>query len=268
MLSLILIGILVCFLGFALVWAFCLRCGNYSFLDVAFSYGLAVLVPLYAWKGDGDFLRKLCFSVLGVIWSLRLGTYILIRVLRHHPSEDQRYQALRERWPGPWMFLLFFELQAFLVVVFSSPFLIASFNAEPALTALEFAGLSTALAGIVGETIADRQMAQFKKASPSSGAVCQAGLWRYSRHPNYFFESLVWCGFSIAALSSPWGWVCLACPLLMLYFLLRVTGIPLTEAYAVNSKGDAYREYQKTTSMFVPWFRKNLSASKFNSDQS
>ena len=82
------------------------------------------------------------------------------------------------------------------------------------------------------------------------------GLWRYSRHPNYFFESLVWWGFFLVALGSPWGWITIACPLLMLYFLFKVTGIPLTEEYAVKTKGDAYREYQRTTSAFVPWLRK------------
>jgi steroid 5-alpha reductase family enzyme len=94
--------------------------------------------------------------------------------------------------------------------------------------------------------------------------VCQAGLWNYSRHPNYFFEALLWCGFALAALSSPWGWVCLLCPLLMLYFLLRVTGIPLTEEYALKSKGDAYREYQRTTSALVPWFKKPPASRQSN----
>jgi steroid 5-alpha reductase family enzyme len=84
-------------------------------------------------------------------------------------------------------------------------------------------------------------------------------LWRYSRHPNYFFESLIWWAFFLAALGSPHGWITIVCPLLMLYFLFKVTGIPLTEEYAVKSKGDAYREYQRTTSAFIPWFPKKAS---------
>ena len=78
------------------------------------------------------------------------------------------------------------------------------------------------------------------------------GLWRYSRHPNYFFEWLVWIAYAMFALASPWGWISLACPAVMLYFLLRVTGIPATEAQALKSRGDDYREYQRTTSAFVP----------------
>ena len=154
------------------------------------------------------------------------------------------------------MFLLFFELQAVLVVIFSFPFLFASFNPEPDLHPLEMVGLLVAVLGLAGESLADHQMQAFKSNPARQGAVCDVGLWKYSRHPNYFFESVIWWGFFIAALASPWGWLALVCPLLMLYFLFQVTGIPLTEEYALKSKGEAYRRYQQTTSAFVPWFRK------------
>lgn len=227
---------------------------NYGFLDVAFSYGVAVLAPIYALFGPGYAMRKWLFAAVGAAWSLRLGTYILRRVLRHHPAEDVRYQTLRARWPGEARFLAFFELQALLVVIFSLPFLFAAFNTAPSLALVEIAGLSVAATGIVGEAIADAQLQAFKTSGRSAGGVCDIGLWRYSRHPNYFFESVVWWGFCIAALGSPFGWMTVVCPLLMLYFLFRVTGIPLTEEYAVRRKGEAYREYQRTTSAFVPWF--------------
>jgi steroid 5-alpha reductase family enzyme len=242
---------------FALTWAISVRIRNYGLLDVAFSYGVAILAPMYAWFGTGAFTRKWLAAAIGIAWSLRLGTYILVRVIKQHPAEDARYQTLRDRWPGPLRFLGFFELQALLVVIFSLPFLLISFNPSPTLTALEFAGLAVAFVALMGEAIADLQMQAFKRDPSNRGMVCQAGLWRYSRHPNYFFESLVWWGFFLAALGSPWGWITIVCPLLMLYFLFKVTGIPLTEEYAVKSKGDAYREYQRTTSEFVPWFRKD-----------
>jgi steroid 5-alpha reductase family enzyme len=88
------------------------------------------------------------------------------------------------------------------------------------------------------------------------GRACRVGLWRYSRHPNYFFEWLIWIAFFVFALGSPYGWITVYCPLLMLYFLLRVTGIPATEEQALKSRGEAYRECQRTTSVFVPWFPK------------
>ena len=122
---------------------------------------------------------------------------------------------------------------------------------------MEITGLALAILSLGGEALADWQLKQFKADPANRGKVCQAGLWRYSRHPNYFFESLIWWAFFLVALGSLHGWVTILCPLLMLYFLWKVTGIPLTEEHAVRSKGDAYREYQRTTSAFVPWFRKS-----------
>ena len=241
---------------FTITWAISVRIRNYGLLDVAFSYGVAILAPMYAWLGPGEPVRKWTFAVIGVVWSLRLGTYILVRVLRHHPAEDPRYQTLRARWPGPLRFLGFFLLQAVLVVIFSLPFLFVAFKSQRGITALEFAGMLIAAGAVLGETIADLQMQAFKSNPANRGRVCDVGLWRYSRHPNYFFESMVWWGCFLVALDSPWGWVTIVCPLLMLYFLLRVTGIPLTEEYAVRNKGNVYREYQRKTSAFVPWFRR------------
>lgn len=257
MLNLFLIGLAVAMTYFAVTWAVSVKIKNYGLLDVAWSYGVAILAPFYGICGPGYGPRKWLLIAIGVTWSLRLGTYILVRVLKHHPTEDVRYEALRKRWSGPGMFLVFFELQAVLVMIFSLPFLFASFNAAPGLAGIEVAGLVVALVSLLGETLADWQMQAFKRDPASKGQVCQAGLWRYSRHPNYFFESLIWWAFFLVALGSPLGWVTLICPLLMLYFLFKVTGIPLTEEYALKSKGEAYREYQRTTSSFVPWFRKS-----------
>ncbi len=257
MLQLLGIGTLIAVAAFALVWGVCVRIRNYGFLDVAFSYGVAVLAPLYAATAPAFGLRQALFTTIGMAWSLRLGTYILVRVLRHHPEEDVRYEKLRQLWPGPGMFLLFFEMQALLVVLFSLPFLFSAFHTEPSLSLLEIAGLSLAAVALLGESVADAQLKRFKADPANKGAVCEAGLWRYSRHPNYFFESLVWWGIFLAAVGAPFGWITLACPLLMLYFLFKVTGIPLTEEYAIKSKGEAYRRYQRTTSVFIPWFRKS-----------
>ncbi len=215
-----------------------------------------MLAPIYAFLGGGYGARKLAFTVIGAAWSLRLGLYILIRVSRMHPREDARYRTLRERWPGPGRFLLFFELQALIAVLFSLPFLLAAVNPRRGLGNFELAGLTLALFATAGEALADWQAQRFKRHPANKTAVVDVGLWRYSRHPNYFFESMVWWGFFIAALDSPWGLVTLLCPLLMLYLLFQVTGIPLTEKHSLESRGDAYRAYQRTTSRFVPWFRR------------
>jgi len=256
LLHLLLIALIVAAVAFALVWLVSVRINNYGFLDAIWSLSVAILAPIYALLGAGDPARRVVFTVVGVAWSLRLGLYILIRVWRHHPQEDKRYRTLREKWPGPGRFFLFFELQAVIAVVFSLPFLLAALNPRPTLGAFEIIGLALAAAATIGEATADWQAQRFKKNPANASKVVNVGLWHYSRHPNYFFESVVWWGFFIAALGSPYGWVTVVCPLLMLYLLLQVTGIPLTEKHSLESRGPAYREYQRTTSRFIPWFPK------------
>ena len=257
--ELLAIGAAIALVVFALVWAVCVRINNYGFLDAIWSLSVAILAPIYAILGDGLPLRKIAFTVVGMAWSLRLGLYILIRVWGHLPEEDKRYQTLRESWPGPGRFLLFFELQALIAVLFSLPFLLAAVNSSPQLGALEVIGLTLAVCATVGEAAADWQAQRFKRDPANRGRVLNIGLWHYSRHPNYFFEAMAWWGFFLAALDSPHGWITVLCPLLMLYFLLKVTGIPLTEKHSLESRGDAYRAYQRTTSKFIPWFPKKVS---------
>jgi steroid 5-alpha reductase family enzyme len=126
-----------------------------------------------------------------------------------------------------------------------------------ALPGLQNLGLGIWVIAFLGELTSDAQLARFKKDPKNKGRVCDVGLWRYSRHPNYFFEWLIWMSFATVASSAQWGYVGFVSPALILYFLLRVTGIPATEEQALRSKGEAYRKYQRTTSVFVPWFPKN-----------
>jgi steroid 5-alpha reductase family enzyme len=137
-------------------------------------------------------------------------------------------------------------------LVLSAPLLLASRNANPTLHPLEIAGVALRAVGLVGESIADRQLAAFRRDPANKGQVCDVGLWRYSRHPNYFFEWTIWVGYAAFALASPLGALALASPALMLHFLINVTGVRATEAQALRSKGEKYRRYQERTSMFVP----------------
>lgn len=255
-LHLLAIGSGVAFGLFTLTWAFATKVRNYGFLDVVWSLSIGVLAAVYGYLGSGDQTRRILFSVAAVIWSFRLGLYILIRVWRHHPEEDKRYQTLRQSWPGPLRFLLFFELQALIAVIFSMPFLLAAQYASTPINTWEWLGIAVALGCAAGETLADLQAQRWKRNPANRNKVINTGLWRYSRHPNYFFESLVWLGFCVATLPIPYGWTTVICPVLMLYFLLCVTGIPLSEKHSLESRGDAYREYQRTTSRFIPWFPK------------
>ena len=168
---------------------------------------------------------------------------------------------MREKWRdrSGLKFFLFFQAQAVLIVLLSLPHLLVMQNPAPGITPVEWAGMVVWALGIIGESAADWQMKRFKANALNKGRVCDTGLWRFSRHPNYFFESVIWWGFWLFACASPWGWVTIYAPVMILYFLLRVTGIPLTEKCAVQSKGSLYREYQRTTSAFVPWFPKHKS---------
>jgi len=236
------------------------RINNYGIVDICWSYAFSALAVFYAWYGQGWSVRKALIAAMAIMWSLRLGTHLYRRVMGHHPVEDGRYAQLRRDWAAnfnPKMFL-FFQFQAASVVLLGAAFFVICLNPTAGLHWSEITGAALWLVALTGESIADAQLAAFKHDRANRGRVCDVGLWRFSRHPNYFFEWLIWVAYLVFALASPWGWVAAIGPLSILYLLLRVTGIPLTEEQSLRSRGDAYRRYQATTSAFVPWFPKPL----------
>ncbi|HUE43988.1 MAG TPA: DUF1295 domain-containing protein [Candidatus Sulfotelmatobacter sp.] len=234
---------------------------NAAIIDVGWAAGLATLAIYYAIAGPGYGARNFALAVMVGFWGFRLAAYLLFARVLGHPEEG-RYVQLRKEWKRHLglRFLFFFEFQALLDVVLSAPFLFACLNVEAPLGLLEKFGAGIWLLSMIGEAIADQQLHNFKKNPANTGRTCRAGLWKYSRHPNYFFEWLIWVGYAVFAIGSPWGWIGLISPVLILYFLLGVTGIPATEAQALRSRGDEYRDYQRTTSSFVPWFPKTSGA--------
>ena len=242
---------------FAGAWLACFQVRNYSFLDVTWTLSIGLLALIDAVVGPAPLERRIVFATVGLAWSLRLGLFVLARVVRHHPAEDKRYRSLREQWRTPGAFLAFFELQAFIALLFSIPFLLAAFADDAQIAPLEWMGLGIAVIGIVGEALADAQAQAFKQRASSDKKILDIGLWRYSRHPNYFFEILTWIGFAVAAFDLPFGWMALLCPILISYFLLKVTGIPLTEKHSLETHGALYRDYQRRTSALIPWLRKS-----------
>lgn len=238
----------------AAVWLLSLRLRNAGIVDVAWSLSFAPIAWLYAWGAAGWEPRRALVAVLVTLWSVRLGLHLLARVRRWHPREDGRYARLREAWGASVdrRMLGFFALQGVLAALLSGPFLLAALDPTPRWHPLELAGSVLWLVAVVGEALADRQLAAFVADPANRGRTCRDGLWAWSRHPNYFFEWLAWCAFALLALPAPHGWLGLLSPALMLHFLLRVTGIPATEEQALRSRGDDYRRYQQTTSAFVP----------------
>jgi steroid 5-alpha reductase family enzyme len=240
--------------AFALVYVLARRIDNFGIVDIAWSYAFAALAAAYALFGAGWPVRRAMIAAMALAWSLRLGTHLLIRVAGKHPVEDGRYVQLRRDWASGFAPRMagFFQLQAASVVLLGIPFLAACSNPEPALGILEWAGAALWLVAISGEALSDAQLAMFKRDAGNAGKVCDAGLWRYSRHPNYFFEWLVWVSYFVFGCASPWGWLGILSPACILYLLLRVTGIPMTEEQSLRSRGEAYRRYQERTSPFVP----------------
>lgn len=251
---LVLIAIVTLALVFAAVFAFARQIDNYSVVDVAWSLAFAAIAVFYAAAADGWWVRRVLSGAMAVAWSLRLGIHLWRRVAAHHPAEDGRYEEMRERWRSKIAsrMFLFFQFQAVSIVVLAVPFLFASTNSTAALHPLEIAGALVWLAAWIGESVADAQLARFKRDPANRGRVCGAGLWRYSRHPNYFFEWLIWVGFFLVGAAAPWGWTGIVAPAAILYLLLKVTGVPPTEAQLLRSKGDAYRRYQGITNAFFP----------------
>ena len=245
---------------FLLTWWLSVRLDNYSFVDVTWALSFAPVAVWYALAGEGWRLRRIAIAVLVAAWSLRLGIYLWRRVASHHPKEDVRYAVLRQKWAAnpPRAFLWFFLAQAVLVWLLMLPVRLIANQPETSFGMLEGIGLAIWALALIGEGTADAQLAGFKRTNKDPKAICETGLWRYSRHPNYFFQSLLWWGLFLMALPAPWGWTAIVAPLAMLHFLLNVTGIPLTEKLSVEKRGEVYREYQRTTSAFVPWFRRKL----------
>ena len=235
-----------------LFWLVQKRMGDAGIVDVVWALGVGLLSVGYAFFADGLPQRQLLIALMVALWALRLGGYLLVRVLRM--PEDGRYQKLRERWRETTQTKLFwfFQLQAFWSALFAAPMLIAADNPLP-LGLPDLFGVALWLTALAGETIADRQLAAFRNDPSTKGTVCRTGLWRYTRHPNYFFEWIHWWAYVLIGWQGPWGWLTLMGPATMLLFLFKITGIPPTEANALASRGDAYRAYQRSTSVFFPW---------------
>jgi steroid 5-alpha reductase family enzyme len=248
----------------AMLWLVQYATRNAGIVDVAWAFGTGVLGVWFSLGvSSGDATRGVIIATLVGIWGARLGYYLASRVLRE--SEDGRYRSMRDslgRWTQPVMFL-FFQVQALWGLMFALPMWAAAQSTSLAIAWHDWLGIGVWLIAFTGEVVSDRQLNQFRRDPANKGKVCQTGLWRYSRHPNYFFEWLHWWAYVLIGIGSPWWWVTIAGVVVMYVFLTRVTGIPYTEQQAIRSRGDAYRRYQETTNVFFPF-----SPSKISEEQS
>ena len=246
------LGLAVMVLVMAALWLLQRHTANAGWVDVGWSAGVGLVGALAAALGPGWAPRRLLAGMMIALWSARLATYILRRVLSE--PEDGRYTRLREGWGAAAQrrLLVFYQAQALLAALFALPVWVVAADPRPGWGAREHVAALVWLVAVGGESLADRQLARFRADPANRGRTCSAGLWRYSRHPNYFFEWVHWWSYVVLAAGAPLWPLTLAGPALMLFFLLKVTGVPATEARALRSRPD-YAAYQRTTSAFIPW---------------
>jgi steroid 5-alpha reductase family enzyme len=258
--ALLLIAWLLAAIAFHVAWCFQQRHHDASIVDVVWAFSFGPLALLYALLLRRDDVVSWLLVALVIAWSSRLGGHLYLTRIRGGRGEDGRYAAIRSRKgdrAGVWFFG-FFQAQALSVLLLSLSSLAVLLDPPrwPQSAPQIVAGSLLFLLSIGGEALADVQLARFR-ADPVERAakrVCRRGLWRYSRHPNYFFEWLHWLAYPVLAYGSSDAWLTWIAPPVMLFLILAVTGIPPTEAQALKSRGEAYRRYQRTTSAFVPWF--------------
>lgn len=238
----------------SLVWLLSLPLKNSSIVDVFWGPGfmLANGVAMFL-QSQVAAARQWLVTILVCVWALRLAIYIFLR--NHGKGEDFRYRAWREENPRRWWWFSFFKvflLQGVMMWIVALPLLAAQFYAMPArLVWLDYVGVALWLIGFFFEAVGDAQMMRFKANPANRGKLMSAGLWRYTRHPNYFGEAVQWWGFFLFAAATGAYWTVVS-PIIITLLLLKVSGVAMLEQTLENTK-PGYREYQERTNAFLPW---------------
>lgn len=235
---------------FSLGWFYSFKTNKYSWIDFLWSSSFCLTASALLVINYRPTLPALVLTFMYLFWSLRLGSYLFFRIKSH--GEDKRYLPLIKRWghKTPVYFYLVFVGQGLLSLLLISPLQYAYSSGDTGLSALQVSMTILFIASLTLETIADSQLKAFISAPENKGNVCKKGLWKYSRHPNYFFESLIWLSFSLFSLAySPLAII----PYIIMLGLLRfVTGVPPAEKSSLTSKPDLFKVYQKETNIFIP----------------
>ena len=226
-----------------------------SIVDIAWGIGFILVAILTFILQTVFVIRHILVTALVFIWGTRLATHIAIR--KKGRGEDFRYAQWRKNWEN-WFFIRsFFQiymLQGFLLLIIIYPVLLINHSKETEIVFLDILGLIIWLVGFFFEAVGDYQLLTFKRKAENKGKVMTQGLWKFTRHPNYFGETVMWWGIFLIALSVKSGWTAIVSPLLITFLLLRVSGITMLEKKYVGNK--EFDEYAKRTSAFFPWFPK------------
>jgi steroid 5-alpha reductase family enzyme len=235
------------------LWAVSLRLKDVSIVDPAWGPAFVLVALVAALAGDGNAGRRLLLLVLTAAWGLRLGIHLLRRKLGE-PEEDRRYVKMRERKGDAfvlWSLYAVFGVQGLLVLIVSLPLQVSA-GAHMALGAAAIPGVLVFLVGLGFETVGDAQLTRFKADPASKGQVMDRGLWRYTRHPNYFGDFCVWWGLWLVVLPAHGTWWTAVGPAVMSVLLIRVSGKGLLEK-DIATRRPKYAEYIASTSAFFPW---------------
>jgi len=245
----------------AALWALQRLIHDAGIVDVAWSAGLGFFAILMACtSGDGDSGRRALLAGLASAWAFRLSSHMLNDRVLGKP-EAGRYQMMRNRLGDgvDRFFFAYYMMQTWFAILFALPFAAAAHNPAPFPAWTDFLAILIWAVATVGESIADAQLAKFRGDARNDRTTLRTGLWKYTRHPNYFFEWLHWWTYVLLAAGSGSAWLALLTgPVAMFLFLWYVSGIPHTEAQALRTRTD-YAEYQRSTSAFLPWFPKQAT---------
>ncbi len=234
------------------LWLVSLALKNSSIVDIFWGTGFVLIAWLtFALFPEGYLPRKVLSALLVTIWGLRLSIHIFLR--NKGKGEDFRYQKWRNEAGSSWWYRSLFKvflLQGILMWIISLPVVAAQVSPKGPLNILDFFGLAVWIIGFYFEAAGDHQLARFKSNPENKGGVLNSGVWKYSRHPNYFGDAFQWWGFFLLALSAGYWWAVIS-PLIMTLLLIRVSGVALLEKTLKESK-PGYREYVENTSAFIP----------------
>lgn len=244
----------------ALAWVIQQRTGQSGWVDACWTFGVGaagVVTGLTASLMQPGSLRPLIVTIVAAVWSFRLGFHIVART--RGAGDDPRYAKMKKAWgsDAPRRMFRLLQIQALVSVPLVLAIALATWDGARPLGLQDLAACLLVVVAIGGEALADAQLRAFASDPANRGQVCRRGLWRYSRHPNYFFEWLIWLAYPLFAInlaSGPdWNYLSLAAPAVMYWLLTRVSGIPLLEQHMVERYGDPYRDYQRTTNAFFPF---------------
>ncbi|MBO0143460.1 DUF1295 domain-containing protein [Agrobacterium sp. Ap1] len=240
-------------LAMAGAWAIQRATGLSGWIDTIWSFAVGVGGILSALFADGDSERRVAILVMVAAWALRLGSHIGSRT--RGAGEDPRYAKFIEEWGenASWRLFVFLQIQALAAFILVLAVYMAATNEAPFPRILDLVGIVIAVLALAGEAISDLQLSRFRKTPQAKTEICETGLWRYSRHPNYFFEWMFWCcWFLFAASPSIASWLSLLAPLLMYWLLVHVSGIPPLEDHMLRSRGQKFRALQRRVNAFFP----------------